>query len=131
MAGHMGDRTKKVLNVLVVLTDPVRNLLFVEGSVPGAADRIVTITHGRRPALRNFAPPTLPGGALDEDDDEEASAESAESADSPDSEDSPDSPDTADGESEETTAEESASEESEDDEGEAAEAPATEGEARP
>jgi large subunit ribosomal protein L3 len=68
MAGHMGDRTSTVMNVLVVLTDPVRNLLFVEGSVPGAAERVVTVTRGRRAALKNFAPPVLPNAALDEDE---------------------------------------------------------------
>lgn len=62
MAGHMGARTSTVMNVLVVLTDPARNLLFVEGSVPGAPERVVTVTRGRRPALKNFAPPTLPTG---------------------------------------------------------------------
>ncbi len=69
MAGHMGNRTATVLNVLVVLTDPARNLLFVEGSVPGAAERIVTVTRGRRPALKDFAPPVLPMAlAADEDE---------------------------------------------------------------
>ena len=72
MAGHMGARDTTVQNVLVVLTDPARNLLFIEGSVPGAVDHIVTITHGRRPALKNFAPPMLPSAAVD---DEEIEAE--------------------------------------------------------
>lgn len=66
MAGHMGARTATVMNVLVVLTDPARNLLFIEGSVPGANEHVVTVTRGRRPALKNYAPPTLP--ALDEDE---------------------------------------------------------------
>jgi len=60
MAGHMGARDVTVMNVLVVLTDPVRNLIFVEGSVPGAVDRVVSVTRGRRAALKNFAPPVLP-----------------------------------------------------------------------
>jgi len=68
MAGHMGARISTVMNVLVVLTDPARNLLFIEGSVPGAAERVVTVTRGRRPALKNFAPPTLPTVAEDEFD---------------------------------------------------------------
>jgi large subunit ribosomal protein L3 len=66
MAGHMGARTATVMNVLVVLTDPARNLLFIEGSVPGANEHVVTVTRGRRPALKNYTPPTLP--ALDEDE---------------------------------------------------------------
>ena len=64
MAGHMGARTSTVMNVLVVLTDPARNLLFVDGSVLGAPDRVRTVTRGRRPALKNFAPPALPAGGV-------------------------------------------------------------------
>ena len=60
MAGHMGARISTVMNVLVVLTDPARNLLFIEGSVPGAVEHVVTVTRGRRPALQNYTPPTLP-----------------------------------------------------------------------
>jgi large subunit ribosomal protein L3 len=129
MAGHMGDRTSKVMNVLVVLTDPVRNLLFVEGSVPGAVDRVVTITRGRRPALRNFLPPTLPVRALDEDDEEdEAATESPDSAESADSPDSPDVEEAGADETDEGGAGEPASEE---DGGEKElEAPAPESETR-
>lgn len=57
MAGHMGDESKTIMNLLVVLTDPMRNLLFVEGSVPGADDGIVTVAPGRRAALANYTPP--------------------------------------------------------------------------
>ena len=41
MAGHMGAKTVSVLNLLVVLTDPSRNLIFVEGSCPGSRNGIV------------------------------------------------------------------------------------------
>ena len=57
MAGHMGDESKTVMNLLVVLTDPSRNLIFVQGSVPGADDGIVTVAPGRRAALANYTPP--------------------------------------------------------------------------
>ena len=57
MAGHMGDESKTIMNLLVVLTDPSRNLIFVEGSVPGADDGIVTVAPGRRTALANYTPP--------------------------------------------------------------------------
>lgn len=60
MAGHMGARTTSVLNLLVVMTDPSRNLLFVEGSVPGARGGIVIVQAGRRPSLPAFLPPVLP-----------------------------------------------------------------------
>lgn len=63
MAGHMGARTTSVLNLLVVLTDASRNLIFVEGSVPGPRGGIVVVQAGRRPALAAFAPPVLPASA--------------------------------------------------------------------
>ena len=31
MGGHMGTRTNSQLNLLVVTTDPARNLIFVQG----------------------------------------------------------------------------------------------------
>lgn len=43
MAGHMGDRRVTVKNVMVVEADPARNLLLVEGSVPGATNGLVLI----------------------------------------------------------------------------------------
>ena len=63
MAGHMGARATSVLNLLVVLTDPSRNLLFVQGSVPGPRGGIVIVQPGRRPALPDFAAPVLPSTA--------------------------------------------------------------------
>ena len=57
MAGHMGADRKTVRNLLVVLTDVSRNLIFVEGSVPGADKEIVTVSNGRRPTLAEFEPP--------------------------------------------------------------------------
>jgi large subunit ribosomal protein L3 len=68
MAGHMGAEQKTVLNLLVVLADLERGLLFVEGSVPGPRRGIVTVTRGRKPALAGFDPPVLPsaGAALEE-----------------------------------------------------------------
>ncbi len=60
MAGHMGDETVTVLNCLVVATDPARNLLFVQGSVPGARTAIVSVRSGRRPAMRSYLPPVFP-----------------------------------------------------------------------
>ena len=57
MAGHMGTDRKTVRNLLVVLTDLSRNLIFVEGSVPGASKGVVTVSTGRRPALAEFEPP--------------------------------------------------------------------------
>lgn len=68
MAGHMGHEAKTIINLLVVLTDPARNLIFVQGSVPGADEGIVTVEPGRRPALKDYTPPVLhiPAPVLDE-----------------------------------------------------------------
>jgi len=84
MAGHMGARRSTVLNLLVVQVDPSRNLIFVEGSVPGPRDSLVELTLGRRPALTSFAPPA-PFEALPEltsdlliDNEPQAAAEAPE-----------------------------------------------------
>jgi large subunit ribosomal protein L3 len=61
MAGHMGAETVTVLNLLVVAVDPTRNLLFVDGSVPGHKETIVTVGAARRPALKEYTPPVIPG----------------------------------------------------------------------
>ena len=59
MAGHMGARTVSVLNLLVVATDPSRDLLFVEGSVPGPPNGIVQVTTGRKSPLAGYEPPEI------------------------------------------------------------------------
>ena len=59
MAGHMGARTVSVLNLLVVATDPSRDLLFVEGSVPGPPNGIVQVTPGRKAPLAGYEPPEI------------------------------------------------------------------------
>ena len=60
MAGHMGDETVTVLNCLVVAVDTERNLLFVQGSVPGPRTALVSVRNGRRPALAAYVPPVFP-----------------------------------------------------------------------
>ena len=59
MAGHMGSETVTVMNLLVVGTDPSRNLLFVQGSVPGAREGMVTVGSARRKALKDYTPPVI------------------------------------------------------------------------
>ena len=79
MAGHMGAETVTVLNVLVVATDPSRNLLFVEGSVPGHKGTLVTVGAARRKALAEFTAPVIPGaGEAVEEVDEAPAAEAEE-----------------------------------------------------
>ena len=57
MAGHMGARRKTVRNLLVVLIDPTRNLLMIQGSVPGPNGGLVEVNMASRPALADFDPP--------------------------------------------------------------------------
>ena len=59
MAGHMGAVRITVRNLLVVATDDARNLIFVQGSVPGPQRGLVAVRNGRRAALANFAPAVL------------------------------------------------------------------------
>ncbi len=82
MAGHMGAEAATQTNLLVVLSDPSRNLLFVEGSVPGANGGIVIVVPGRRKALADFQPPELPGGVeeIEEPVAEAPAADEAEEA---------------------------------------------------
>ena len=70
MAGHMGARNTSVLNLLVVQSDMARNLIFVEGSVPGPPRGLVTVTPGRKPPRSDFEPPELPAPPVMEVDDE-------------------------------------------------------------
>ena len=80
MAGHMGSETVSVLNLLVVAVDPTRNLLFVEGSVPGHKETVVTVGLARRPALKDYTPPVIPGAtdAVDEADEVDEAPEVVE-----------------------------------------------------
>jgi large subunit ribosomal protein L3 len=48
MAGHMGDQRATVNNLEVVQADPARNLLLVEGAVPGATNGLVLVRKSRR-----------------------------------------------------------------------------------
>ena len=59
MGGHMGARRRTGLNQLVVYVDSGRNLLFVEGSVAGPRNGIVTVTLGRKNPLAGYEPPVL------------------------------------------------------------------------
>lgn len=78
MAGHMGDEVVTVLNCLVVATDPERNLLFVQGSVPGPRTSIVSVRNARRPALKAYVPPVFPTAEVEAAIDEAEPVEDAE-----------------------------------------------------
>jgi large subunit ribosomal protein L3 len=59
MGGHMGNRQRTSLNALLVYADPARQLLFVQGSVAGPVNGIVTVTPGRRKPLAGYEAPVL------------------------------------------------------------------------
>ncbi len=48
MAGHMGSQRATVRNIEVFQADPERNLLLVEGAVPGAKNGLLLIKKSRR-----------------------------------------------------------------------------------
>lgn len=48
MAGHLGDATRTISNLMVVRVDAERQLLLVKGSVPGSSGRDVLV----RPAVK-------------------------------------------------------------------------------
>jgi len=48
MGGHMGDARATVMNMKIVMVDPERNLLVVEGGVPGAAQSVLFIRKARK-----------------------------------------------------------------------------------
>ena len=48
MAGHMGDVRVTVSNISVVQADPARNLLLLEGAVPGMTNSLVIIRKSTR-----------------------------------------------------------------------------------
>jgi len=75
MAGHMGARRKTVRGLLVVLIDRSRNLIFVQGSVPGPSGSIVTVSPAMRSALEGFDPPVLEGSVIEDVGDADAVSE--------------------------------------------------------
>jgi large subunit ribosomal protein L3 len=48
MAGHMGSCRITACNLVIVQTDPARNLLLVKGTVPGTANGMVMIQKTRK-----------------------------------------------------------------------------------
>jgi large subunit ribosomal protein L3 len=48
MAGHLGSQRVTVANLQVVETDPARNLLLVEGAIPGMTNGLVVIRKSRK-----------------------------------------------------------------------------------
>ena len=59
MGGHMGNRTSTGLNQLLVYVDPARQLLFIEGSVAGPRNGLVSVVLGRKKPRADYEPPEL------------------------------------------------------------------------
>jgi len=43
MAGHMGDHRATIKKLRVVRTDPERNLILVNGSLPGSRNALILV----------------------------------------------------------------------------------------
>jgi len=43
MAGHMGDKFRSIQNLEIIKSDPINNLIYVKGSVPGPKNSFVLI----------------------------------------------------------------------------------------
>jgi len=59
MGGHMGARTRTGVNQLVIYVDAGRQLIFVEGSVAGPKNGLVTVVSGRKNPRADYEAPVL------------------------------------------------------------------------
>jgi len=84
MGGHMGNRQRTGLNQLLVYIDPARQLLFVEGSVAGPRNGLVSVVLGRKKPLAGYEAPVLSLPEIEEAlvEEPEAAAEDAVAEDS-------------------------------------------------
>ena len=55
MAGHMGDKSRTMLNLEVIKSDMENNLLFIKGSIPGAKNSTVFL----RESVKNISRKTI------------------------------------------------------------------------
>ena len=55
MAGHMGDKTRTILNLEVIKSDLENNLLYLKGSIPGSKNSTVFL----RESIKNVNRKTL------------------------------------------------------------------------
>ena len=55
MAGHMGDKSRTILNLDVIKSDLENNLLYLKGSIPGAKNSTVLL----REAVKNITRKTI------------------------------------------------------------------------
>ena len=55
MAGHMGDKSRTMLNLEVIKSDTENNLLYIKGSIPGAKNSTVLL----RESVKNISRKTI------------------------------------------------------------------------
>ncbi len=55
MAGHMGDKSRTILNLEVIKSDMENNLLYIKGSIPGAKNSTVFL----RGSVKNISRKTI------------------------------------------------------------------------
>ena len=55
MAGHMGDKSRTMLNLEVIKSDMENNLLYIKGSIPGAKNSTVFL----RESVKNISRKTI------------------------------------------------------------------------
>ena len=55
MAGHMGDKSRTMLNLEIIKSDVENNLLFIKGSIPGAKNSTVFL----RESVKNISKKTI------------------------------------------------------------------------
>ena len=53
MAGHMGDKYRTVQNLEIIKKDPVNQLLYVKGSIPGSKNSEVMVTKSSKNIARS------------------------------------------------------------------------------
>ena len=52
MAGHMGDKKRKIQNLEIIKSDLENNLIFVKGSIPGSKNSLVLIQKVSKQVIR-------------------------------------------------------------------------------
>ena len=52
MAGHKGDKFRTIQNLEIIKSDPINNLIYIKGSVPGSKNSIVFLQESKKNVTR-------------------------------------------------------------------------------
>ena len=55
MAGHMGDKSRTMLNLEIIKSDIENNLIYIKGSIPGSKNTTVFL----RESIKNISRKTI------------------------------------------------------------------------